>query len=458
MVMQATIQLYFSTLALSDVEHMLTILLARGATHYGRPSWIATPVTEVKEIIPTAAYATSFSLRGKSALGAWTADFSITPQRALCISFDSPVDSSGAWSELQAMMQELLLLPLVDFCIAQGYDLAGEKESQDEYRLRVSGKLLPGVYARSGLVALGFDNYIGPRILKILPADARDALLAHPLAKVQGEGLRLSVASEIPNVAARDERAGLNALMQRHKLVREMQGSENKLAAMGPRWWRAPAAGLLLTKFDPALRKVLSALEGSQKSAVEDLEVAQQEFPFAAFAECKIEDCRFCDANASYAAMSSASFSDCDFVGAKLIGIEAQHAVLSDSSFVRADLSYADLSYADLKDSRFDEATLRGARLGDARGIESARSANFDEAQAAGLKVGRAAVFDDATFRGADLSGVDFSGASLMRVDFSRAKLEKTCFRGANLAHAVFAGANVSQADFADAILDGATY
>lgn len=457
--MQATIQLYFSTLSLPDLEHYLALLIARGATHYGRPSRITTPVSEVQDIVASVSYATSFSLRGRSALGIWTADFTTTPQRALRIEFDSPIDQAEGWAEASAMLDEFLLPSLVDYCVLQGFSHQTEQETSDDYRLRVSGRLSPGVFARSGMVALGFDNFVGPRILRIMPAEVRDSLLAHPLANVLGDGARIAVSSTIPTDDALLERAELNARAQHLGLVRELESHQGirKLSARGPRWWRAPAAGMLLVRFDPTLRRMISILEGSQKTSAKGQDLAGQVLPFSFFAECRITDCRFSNATMSYSAMSSAIFTDCDFTGATLVGVDAQHAAFIDASLVRADLSFADLSHTNLKDARLDHAILRGTRLCDASGIESARSANFDGACATGLALGHAALLDDASFRGADLSGADFSGASLAGADFSGAKLDNAIFRGADLSRAVFAGAETSHADLGDARLEGVT-
>ena len=62
--------------------------------------------------------------------------------------------------------------------------------------------------------------------------------------------------------------------------------------------------------------------------------------------------------------------------------------------------------------------------------------------------------FDDADFRGCDLSGIAFDGLDLTNAKFAESNLSKCSFRGANLTGASFFGASLKDASLEEALLE----
>ncbi len=251
---------------------------------------------------------------------------------------------------------------------------------------------------------------------------------------------------------------------------------------------------------DRARQAVIEARERGESFERWDLtgaDLSGLDLSGACFREAFLEKVDFRDANLAGADFTRAVLARSDLAGAALAGARLVAANLGDTRLTgvrleEVDLSEAilmrsDLRGASLARSKLDEANLLEARFGDTdfSGVQ-AEEATFLEADLTGADFSGANL-TNCSFLKMNLTGADFSGALLEKatfvechgrdVVFSAAKMSKATFvsdcrfeeadfRGADLteanlrstalARADLSGARMDRADLSEAVLEGA--
>lgn len=187
------------------------------------------------------------------------------------------------------------------------------------------------------------------------------------------------------------------------------------------------------------------------------------------------------NADLTGANLSSASLVGADLTGAVTVGTIWRHSKLGGAVLSRLDLQGADFTHCVGEHVDFAGAQLRGAnftganlpnalftgatvekatfekaklRFADFRGAK-ATGVRMTGADAAHLRCGEGAVFDEANLAGLVAPGSVWENASLKRANFARGSLPGARFCEAILDDAQFRGADLTQCSFEDARMHG---
>lgn len=161
-----------------------------------------------------------------------------------------------------------------------------------------------------------------------------------------------------------------------------------------------------------------------------------------------------------------------DFRGAFLPYAKFKHAklhetILSDANLQFADFSGADFEIAGLDQTDFSHALFHGAKIQNARWLDSAifRQASFRNTDLRWVSFhglygrhqrSKPRHMMDPGAGGADITGAIFDGARCNQTIFSRCLLAGASFKGSDCREANFTHADLRNADFTDAHLRGA--
>lgn len=167
----------------------------------------------------------------------------------------------------------------------------------------------------------------------------------------------------------------------------------------------------------------------------------------------------------SYLDLRNRDLRGADFTGALLCHAEMEAALLSEANLFGADLRAAKLAWADLSKTDLRAACLAGADLNRAN-LEEAdmREGQLLTARGVGGDISNvtqdiaATGMEQATARGANMSGARVSNSFIVQTDMTDCNLRNAKFIRANLSLSNMTGCNLEGADFSEANLSGAIF
>jgi uncharacterized protein YjbI with pentapeptide repeats len=435
--MITAINIYFAAAPRGGMRTVVEALRATGATRAGCVSWPRVPIDVVIDTGEWLDHADVLGAEGDE----WKATVTATPWWSIAVEWQV-----AAGDESAAMLAELGALGGVDYGVALVYDNDQPQGDVDGYRTRVIGALPAIEYGRGGPGGLGAITWVGPRVLALMDAASRDALIAAASRRLDDGTLVLGADAQAAEAFAQSG------------VARRYAPAGNAVKSTAGPAWQAPAAPPPPAPYAPEAADAIRALHApvGDDLAV-DIEVAHMVAPFAPLPDMRAERLEIEGAKLAFAELRASELYDSGLVEADLRGAHAPRARWIDVAAVGADLRWANLHGAELAETRFEEADLSFADLTDAVDFTEARSAKLDDIQGDRLAVStRYAALSDASFVHASLRGARFDGADLQRACFDGADLTGASFRGADLRGASFEGAKLEGTDFDGATRDGA--